>query len=279
MSLVATKCPNCGASIMLDGGSQEGFCSYCGSKLKVQEIVQRVKIDKTGDEGNYLALAKVAYKGTAEKEAYEYVNKALELNVKNAQAWLFKLKVMEMETRLHFGRRALEAIACGNKVIELDSSLACQVYQLWLETAKDFLALRTAAIPENVLCIEELNVLEPQVMSLRRAVPTNEIAKDATLAKLTLDLAEAWGDYEYCADKYGDTIGYATLKKYQEFLDEILEGIPEEEKENNPNFKIFYENNTPHSQQKSVEPTDDSFKGCLLLIVFFIIIVVIYNYI
>lgn len=71
MSLVAAKCPNCGASIMLDAGSQEGFCSYCGSKLKIQEVIQRVKIDKTGDVGNYLALAEVAYKGEVTEEAYE----------------------------------------------------------------------------------------------------------------------------------------------------------------------------------------------------------------
>ena len=35
MSIVNVKCPNCGASIQLDSDREEGFCSYCGSKVKV----------------------------------------------------------------------------------------------------------------------------------------------------------------------------------------------------------------------------------------------------
>lgn len=278
MSLVATKCPNCGASIMLDAGSQEGFCSYCGSKLKVQEVIQYVKIDKTGDAGNYLALAEVAYEGAATEEAYEYVNKALELNTKNAQAWLLKLKVVEIEARIHFAKKAQEAIAYGNKVIELDSSLAHTVYHLWLVIAKDALSIRTAKIPDSTFYIEDFEFLEQQVMSLRRAVPTDEIAKDATLSRDTLDLAEAWSDYEYYADKYGDTIGYASLKKYQQCLDEILEGIPEEEKKDNSKFKIFYGGSTSNTKTQDITFEDNSPKSCLLFFVLTLVIVFIVYY-
>lgn len=279
MSLVAAKCPNCGASIMLDAGSQEGFCSYCGSKLKIQEVIQRVKIDKTGDVGNYLALAEVAYKGEVTGEAYEYANKVLELDSKNVKAWLLKLKVIETGTRLHFTKRAQEAIACGNKVIELDSLLAHNVYCIWLTIANNFLDARTAEIPNTSLYIEDFEVLEPQVMSLRRAVPTDQITNDAKLTKYTLDLAEAWGDYEYYANKYGNVIGYATLKKYQQCLDEILVGIPEEEKTNNPKFRIFYGDSSLHAQKQESLSQDNENKGCILMGVLIITIAFVVHYI
>lgn len=274
MSLVATKCPNCGASIMLDAGSQEGFCSYCGSKLKIQEVIQRVKIDKTGDVGNYLALAEIAYKGEMTEEAHEYANRTLELDSKNVQAWLLRLKITETEARLHFAMRAQEAIACGNKVIELDSSLAHDVFCLWLTIAKNILATRTANIPSSSIYIEDFNVISSQVMSLRHAVSTDELSKDDILTKLTLELAEAWCDYEYCANKYGDTIGYATLKKYQQYLDEILEGIPKEKMANNSKPRIFYGGCTPHTQSQESKLLYDEQKWCLFLLALILIIAI-----
>lgn len=189
----------------------------------------------------------------------------LELDSKNVQAWLLRLKVIETETRLHFAKRAQEAIACGNKVIELDSLLAHNVYCIWLTIAKNFLDARTAEMPNTSLYIEDFEVLEPQVMSLHRAVPTDQITKDAKLTKYTLDLAEAWVDYEYNANKYGDVIGYATLKKYQQCLDEILAGIPEEEKTNNPKFRIFYDDSSLHAQKQESPSLDNEKKGCILM--------------
>lgn len=49
MSLVNIKCPNCGASIQLDNSRESGFCSYCGSKVQIQEAINKIKIDRTGD--------------------------------------------------------------------------------------------------------------------------------------------------------------------------------------------------------------------------------------
>lgn len=203
----------------------------------------------------------------------------LELDSKNVKAWLLRLKVIETGTRLHFAKRAQEAIACGNKVIELDSLLAHNVYCIWLTIAKNFLDARTAEIPNTSFYIEDFEVLEPQVMSLRRAVPTDQITNDAKLTKYTLDLAEAWGDYEYYANKYGNVIGYATLKKYQQYLDEILFGIPEEEKTNNPKFRIFYGNSSLHAQKQESLSQDNEKKGCILMGVLILTIAFVVHYI
>lgn len=164
-------------------------------------------------------------------------------------------------------------------MIELDSLLAHNVYCIWLTIAKNFLDARTAEIPNTSFYIEDFEVLEPQVMSLRRAVPTDQITNDAKLTKYTLDLAEAWGDYEYYANKYGNVIGYATLKKYQQYLDEILFGIPEEEKTNNPKFRIFYGNSSLHAQKQESLSQDNEKKGCILMGVLILTIAFVVHYI
>ena len=56
MSLVDIKCPNCGASIQLDNSRESGFCSYCGSKVQIQEAINKIKIDRSGDIEKYLSI-------------------------------------------------------------------------------------------------------------------------------------------------------------------------------------------------------------------------------
>ena len=87
MSLVNVKCPNCGAAIQLDSSREEGFCSYCGSKVLVQEAINKVKIDKSGDIQNFLNLSKASIEANNGQEAYDYANKALEVDAQNAEAW------------------------------------------------------------------------------------------------------------------------------------------------------------------------------------------------
>lgn len=62
MSLVDIKCPNCGASIQLDNSRESGFCSYCGSKVQIQEAINKIKIDRSCDINNYLHLAKIRFR-------------------------------------------------------------------------------------------------------------------------------------------------------------------------------------------------------------------------
>lgn len=228
MSLVPMKCPNCGASIMLDAANKEGFCSYCGSKLKTQEIVNRVKIDNTEDVDNYLALAEAAYEGKNTDEAYDYANMALELDAKNAQAWLLKVKVLELAAHTEFAKRSEESVACGNRVIALEPSLTEEVYLLWLSHAKGMLDYRIQRIPETTLCAENFDELVPRVMLLRRAIPTEEIAKDDALAKSVVELADALDTYRRYVNKYDEPLVYAENYKYKQSKAEILDGVPEE---------------------------------------------------
>ena len=267
MSLVAAKCPNCGASIMLDAGSREGFCTYCGSKLRVQEVIGRVKIDKTGDAANYLALAEAACEGNNADEAYEYANKAIEVNAGNVQAWLHKLKALEVGARTALTDRSEESVACGNKILSLDPSLSKEVYQLWLSHAKGMLDYRTKGIPETTLYAGNSSVLMPKVLLLRRAVPAEEIAKDKTLEKQVTNLAKALDDYQYCLHRYDEEQWRADRPRYEQCLAGILEGLPEKLRNYYGSLTPFFRSSMSQtSQSADAQEEAPLWVGCLILI-------------
>lgn len=41
MKLITLKCPECGATLNLDGSRKEYFCTYCGAKILLDEEIQR----------------------------------------------------------------------------------------------------------------------------------------------------------------------------------------------------------------------------------------------
>lgn len=85
MGLVALKCPGCGGEIQLDDSKESGFCMHCGSKLMVQDEIQRieisgkVKLDHSETLANCLKLANEAYEAHNYSEAYNYYTKVLEI--------------------------------------------------------------------------------------------------------------------------------------------------------------------------------------------------------
>lgn len=48
MKLITLKCPECGATLQLDQDRKECFCTYCGSKILLDEEIQKqdVRIEK-----------------------------------------------------------------------------------------------------------------------------------------------------------------------------------------------------------------------------------------
>lgn len=46
--LVAGKCPNCGANVNLPSELESTFCAYCGSNIKVNEAIEKLKIELSG---------------------------------------------------------------------------------------------------------------------------------------------------------------------------------------------------------------------------------------
>jgi len=83
MSLIAAKCPNCGADIQLDDTRETGFCMYCGTTVIVKEAIQTVKIDNTKNIENYKRIADTSFDAGNYADAYNYYSKILEENFDN----------------------------------------------------------------------------------------------------------------------------------------------------------------------------------------------------
>lgn len=89
MSLVNVKCPNCGASIQLDNDRTEGFCSYCGSKVKIEEaqkltIQGTVKVDSSDELANLYQIARRAKDSDNSENAEKYYDMIL---IKDPNSW------------------------------------------------------------------------------------------------------------------------------------------------------------------------------------------------
>mgnify|MGYP002626607401 FL=1 len=91
MALKALVCPQCGASLSLDDEKEFGFCQFCGTKMMLHETVNvrhsgSITIDNSRQERNYLSLADSRFAALNYKDAYDYYNKTLEINVRNVRA-------------------------------------------------------------------------------------------------------------------------------------------------------------------------------------------------
>lgn len=91
MGLVNAKCPSCGADIQLDGDQTKAFCMYCGGQIQVQEAIQKIKIDRSDELKNLLLLVEESLTSESFDLARQQVQKALEIDAQNPEAWLLHL--------------------------------------------------------------------------------------------------------------------------------------------------------------------------------------------
>jgi hypothetical protein len=92
MALIAAKCPSCGGDIQLDDSREFGFCLHCGTKVIVQDAVQKIKVsgsvklDMSDTAVNCLNLADQAFQNQNYLEAYNYYTKMLEYDSSSYKA-------------------------------------------------------------------------------------------------------------------------------------------------------------------------------------------------
>lgn len=158
MSMTSAKCPNCGANIQVENDSRECFCSYCGSKIQIQEEVNRaVKIDRSDDYKNFLHLAKENAEIGLFGQAIAYVDKSLEIQPDSAYLWMLKAYYSAgcgnvddcnenaIDFNIDFYSENTTIIGFGQKAIKLASSedevkyYTTKIYQLFLAIAKETL--------------------------------------------------------------------------------------------------------------------------------------------
>lgn len=87
MKLVDLKCPNCGGETQFDDNKEFGFCQHCGTKIMIQEEVQKVELKNFTNTGNLLILIRQAH---SNDEGYELCKKFLELEPNNEEVLSYK---------------------------------------------------------------------------------------------------------------------------------------------------------------------------------------------
>lgn len=128
MSIVNAKCPNCGASIQLDNERSEGFCSYCGSKVQVEEaqklmIQGTVKVDTSDELANLYQIARRARDTDNSENAHKYYDMILVKDPNSWEANFFVTYYQAMQCKIAGISSAASSIKnCEASVLELIKS-------------------------------------------------------------------------------------------------------------------------------------------------------------
>lgn len=262
MSLVNVKCPNCGAEIQLDSSREEGFCSYCGSKVLVKEAINKVKIDKSGDIQNFLQLAESALNSNNYEECLTYANKALEVDSNNSRAWILKMKAVDVMGSIknhlrisEFQETGLKAVASANG----NDEILKEVYLLFLIKAKiaiqfcnnqirdvenlrkyhtnmmlldfDHASEKTSQFDESM--INNIDMISKKAVDLKNCIPIDFITSNNVYCKIVTEMAEAYVSYsEGFNDRlniYGHHLADSAISARKYILDLIKKGLPEEQ--------------------------------------------------
>ena len=85
MKLVAAKCPDCGADLKIPEGSSSVICEYCGGNILVTDVLGATSVMQ-----NCMTLAYSAMESNNYKDAYDHFNRAIEIDMKNPNAWFGK---------------------------------------------------------------------------------------------------------------------------------------------------------------------------------------------
>ena len=104
MSFIPAKCTQCGAEITVDDTKDAGICKYCGTAFVTEKAINNYNTYVTndfsganvnivkGDINNLIHLAENALYAENYQEAYDYANKALEIDSRSSLGWFIKLR-------------------------------------------------------------------------------------------------------------------------------------------------------------------------------------------
>lgn len=124
MGIKTLRCTTCGADIQLDDSREFGFCQYCGTKLM---LVDKIEVKHSGTvtvEGiqsveerieNYYNLFKNSFLEHDYKKSKELLNKILELDSKQASAYLQYCKILVVQPNVNIEKETRQfALYAGN---------------------------------------------------------------------------------------------------------------------------------------------------------------------
>ena len=178
MSLVPAICTQCGAQIEVDDTHEAGVCKNCGTAFITEKVINKYMTYVTnntganisvvsGDVENLLELARNAVELNNEDDTLKYCEKALEINVKNPDAWFIKMQGEKIRLiKAPFSdndAKGVEAIVlAGNNCIKYEPEeekiqRTYEVHKYFLESVASFYGVMCAKIQyENIDVLSSL---------------------------------------------------------------------------------------------------------------------------
>lgn len=236
-------CEMCGSTDLM---KQEGafVCQTCGCKYSVEEarkmmmggtveVSGTVKVDNSAQIDNYLQLSENAFNSGNGQSAFDYANKALEIDPKNSKAWIAKMKAIENLATLG-DPRVTEVSEAGKNAIEYakeeeKDEIELTVYKYELTRALDLLKIATnkfadtADIKQTFKRFAMISLLSAakntqdvdsgvtsiysnlssEAYLLALGVPEEPLVKYPELAKLLLECSK---QYQYVTDAFTERL-------------------------------------------------------------------------
>jgi tetratricopeptide (TPR) repeat protein len=90
MPYVKVVCPSCGGEIQLDNTKEFGYCLHCGTKVILENAVQKIELVNQPKVENLLTLGLEAINNLDYQEALTYFNRVLEITDDNWIATFYK---------------------------------------------------------------------------------------------------------------------------------------------------------------------------------------------
>lgn len=230
-------CEMCGGTDLIkDGGVF--VCQTCGCKYSVEEVRKMmvegtvevagtVKIDNTAQIQNFLDLSNNAYEGGNGQSAFDYANKALEIQPQNSRAWIAKMKSIEYIGTLG-DLKLMEVVEAGKNAVTYASEdqkkeITKEVYHYELtralsllklamtkmqdtadikQTFKRFCMISLLTAGKNTLQVDSqfVNIYDNianEAMGMVILIPDEVLSADSELAKIVGECAK---QYQYETD-------------------------------------------------------------------------------
>jgi hypothetical protein len=260
-------CEMCGGTDLV---KQDGLyaCQSCGTKYSTEEakkmmvegtieVTGTVKVDNTASVQNFIAMAQSSIFGGNGKEAYEYANKALEIDSELSEAWLLKMKAVVC-LGITINLRIAEILTYGDNAIKFAIALKKEevksdVYIFYLKLAYEIihasiihiqdptaiLKLKHRALKDIVATrnsdIETRKIFDKLCINailLKTNIDKNEIAKNETYQKLTVAIAEEFVAYNKAeADRmaiYFEHLSNNSVAERRGIIKTLNQGLPAE---------------------------------------------------
>ncbi len=139
MQLIPAKCPDCGADIKIPEGSTSVVCEYCGGNIIVTDV-----LGSTAVMQNCMMLAFSAMDSGNYKDAYDHFNRAIEIDIKNPNAWFGKAVCTGMTGKFAddmYGKmislfESSFNYAPADKILNLKKNAAAEIVKIIRKSAK-----------------------------------------------------------------------------------------------------------------------------------------------